>query len=286
MNDACARQVFAKTISSLLETGPAEELYSQLDRVALLRYENSQETSFLGLCRVDHPALSLRFAIEAPIRIQDVSYVRKMLNISSPSLPVLSDGLVIFGFGNVPTRQGALMIRFDWPGVWELLRDGQVILRAGSSAKNDQLKVLPRDQFQSALEQAFGHLLPSAAERLWELIAAATRQRRGTNVLISADATREATRLSSQCTRVVPFELTFAEMERATAIDGTVVMDPNGICHAIGAILDGGVSCRGNPARGGRFNSALMYLDSCPSPALIVVVSQDGMVDLVTKQMP
>jgi DisA bacterial checkpoint controller nucleotide-binding len=286
MNDACERQIFAETISSLLETGPAGELYSQLNGVALLRYEDSQESSFLALCRADHPALSRRLIVEAPVRMQDASYVRKMLNISSPSLAVLSDGLVIFGFGSVPSGRGALVVRFDWPGMWELLRDGQFIMRAGSSAKDDRMKALRKDQFQIALEQAFGPLPPSTAERLWQLILAATRQGRGTNVLISADAFREAARLSSQCTRVVPFELTSAVMERATAIDGTVVMDPNGICHAIGAILDGAVSRRGSPARGGRFNSALMYLDSCPSPALIVVVSQDGMVDLVTKQMP
>jgi hypothetical protein len=284
MNDASERQIFAETVSSLLETGSAGELYSWLNGVAKLRYEDSQESSFLALCQADHPAV--RLIIKAPVRMQDASYVRKMLNISSPSLAVFSDGLVIFGFGSVPRGRGVLVVRFDWPGVWELRRDEQVIMRAESSAKDDRLKVLRKDQFQIALEQTFGHLLPSTAERLWELIVAATRQGRGTNVLISVDAVRESTRLSSQCTRVVPFELTSAIMERATAIDGTVVMDPNGICHAIGAILDGWVSWRGNPARGGRFNSALMYLDSCPSPALIVVVSQDGMVDLVTKQMP
>src|SRR6476619_981775 len=129
MNEICERQIFAETISSLLETGPAEELYSRLDRVALLPYENSQESSFLALCRADHPAFSLCLTIKAPVRMQDATYVRKMLNISSPTLPVLSDGLVIFGFGNAPSGPGALLVRFDWPGVWELLRDGQVILR-------------------------------------------------------------------------------------------------------------------------------------------------------------
>ena len=68
MNDACERQIFAETISSLLETGPAGELYSRLNEVALLRYEDSQESSFLGLCRADHPALSLPLIIEAPVR--------------------------------------------------------------------------------------------------------------------------------------------------------------------------------------------------------------------------
>jgi DisA checkpoint controller-like protein len=82
---------------------------------------------------------------------------------------------------------------------------------------------------------------------------------------------------------VRPVELTPSLMERLTAIDGTVIIDTHGVCYAIGAILDGTVTVRGDRTRGGRYNSALMYVDSSPFPSLIVVISQDGMVDLVSK---
>jgi hypothetical protein len=54
------------------------------------------------------------------------------------------------------------------------------------------------------------------------------------------------------------------------------------VCHAIGTILDGPATDRGDRTRGGRFNSALMYVDSSPYPSLIVVISQNGTVDLVS----
>jgi hypothetical protein len=71
-------------------------------------------------------------------------------------------------------------------------------------------------------------------------------------------------------------------LERCTSIDGTVIIDTKGICYAIGAILDGDVSNHGDRTRGGRYNSALMYVDTVAVPSVIVVVSRDGTVDIVS----
>jgi hypothetical protein len=122
-----------------------------------------------------------------------------------------------------------------------------------------------------------------SARRSGELGAAADRAI-SAGERIAADAAAEAARLNSQCTKVKPFALTPAVMEQITSLDGSVVIDPDGVCHAMGAILDGSVSARGNRVRGGRYNSALMYVDSCPFPSLIVVVSQDGMINLVYRE--
>jgi DNA integrity scanning protein DisA with diadenylate cyclase activity len=127
----------------------------------------------------------------------------------------------------------------------------------------------------------FGDFCEERYHRLWGLISMAARQLRGTNVLISTQAAAEAERLGSQCTRIRPTLLTPMLMERVTSIDGTVIIDTDGVCHAIGAILDGPAARRGDRTRGGRYNSAVMYLDSTPFRSIIVVVSQNGMVDLV-----
>jgi len=72
-------------------------------------------------------------------------------------------------------------------------------------------------------------------------------------------------------------------MRQLTSIDGTVVLDTSGSCHAIGAILDGMASHCGDRARGGRYNSAVMYMGSAPAASLIVVISHEGTIDFVSR---
>ena len=70
-----------------------------------------------------------------------------------------------------------------------------------------------------------------------------------------------------------------------TAIDGAVLLSPDGTCHAIGVILDGLSTSSGNPMRGSRFNSAVRYVETSRRQfgyvAYAIVVSEDGMIDLI-----
>jgi DNA integrity scanning protein DisA with diadenylate cyclase activity len=61
-----------------------------------------------------------------------------------------------------------------------------------------------------------------------------------------------------------------------------VLIDPHGTCYAIGAILDGLATEKGDSSRGSRYNSALRYVESSDYPCLAVVVSEDGLVDVIT----
>jgi DNA integrity scanning protein DisA with diadenylate cyclase activity len=107
------------------------------------------------------------------------------------------------------------------------------------------------------------------------------RQRRGTTVVISERARDEAVRLGNQSLRLEPFALTPEAVPMLTAIDGAVLMDPEGRCHAIGVILDGRASRRGDPARGARFNSAVRYVDGSDHACVAIVISEEGGVDLL-----
>ena len=51
-----------------------------------------------------------------------------------------------------------------------------------------------------------------------------------------------------------------------TNIDGAVLIEPSGICHAIGAILDGLATEKGDSSRGSRYNGALRYVQQQPLP--------------------
>ena len=71
------------------------------------------------------------------------------------------------------------------------------------------------------------------------------------------------------------------------ALDGAVMLGPNGQCHAFGVILDGeAIVGKGDPARGSRYNSAVRYQRTKALESMLVVISDDGTVDLVPDLMP
>jgi len=69
-------------------------------------------------------------------------------------------------------------------------------------------------------------------------------------------------------------------------MDGGVLVDKEGNCHAIGVILDGRACGGEDPARGSRFNSAVRYLESGTPQAVVVVYSADGGIDILPRIRP
>ena len=276
------RECFIQAVSHILEATVATELFDLFGQIAVLPYEESENSGFLFLCPpiVASDLLSVR--LESPFDLRQVGGVRKMLQITDENLHLICAGRVVHGFSNArDIHDSGLLVQFRKDAVWELKRNQGAPLVVNAAEYRPAAQVLNERLFSEHIQAVFGPLGADEVQRLWKLILAATRQSRGTNILISAAAAIEAERLGYQGTRVTPTLLTESLMERITGIDGTVIIDPHGVCHAIGMILDGPVSKRGDRARGGRYNSAVMYVDRCKFPSLIVVISQDGMIDLV-----
>lgn len=78
-------------------------------------------------------------------------------------------------------------------------------------------------------------------------------------------------------------------LKRITEIDGAVLIDTSGNCHAFGVILDGECTSapesRGDMSRGARLNCTKAYIawlrSKYPARWLGVVISEDGMFDLL-----
>ena len=75
------------------------------------------------------------------------------------------------------------------------------------------------------------------------------------------------------------------------SIDGALLVDLDGYCHACGVILDGRRVSAGDPARGARFNSTKVYTETILDyykekgitfnyPIASIVKSEDGMLDI------
>lgn len=125
-------------------------------------------------------------------------------------------------------------------------------------------------------------------QRLDQIVRKAREQKHGTMVVITEPLTakQEMRQLSKQSTLIEPRIINPEYIKFLTAIDGAIYFDSDGNCHAIGVILDGIANEDiGNASRGARYNSAHRYLhklkDDEQKKCVIVIISEDGMVDLI-----
>jgi hypothetical protein len=100
-------------------------------------------------------------------------------------------------------------------------------------------------------------------------------------IVFAEDAASEAGRLSRQGTPIAPTILTEELLQSVSGIDGTILVDPSGYCHAIGVILDGDASEECMPSRGSRYNSGVRYVASEGTKRLAVIVSDDRTIDVI-----
>lgn len=129
---------------------------------------------------------------------------------------------------------------------------------------------------------------------LKELLQSAKRQDQGTILIVSDERTikAECDQLCKAYNRGIilkePQSLLGDDtlLLQLSSIDGALLVDLEAKCWACGVILDGNAIVRGDMARGSRFNSTNNYIHNLlgiypNSPLLAIVVSEDGMVDLL-----
>ena len=145
---------------------------------------------------------------------------------------------------------------------------------------------LPQEELSRArLLDTYQRLFPAAgkedSDHFLDLCQAAVEQRHGSMLVVAEDAECEAARLQSQGTRIEPTKLTPKLYRQVSGIDGAVLVDPHGVCYAIGVILDGPAHPACTPSRGARYNSGIRYVHATDTQCLAVIVSDDQTVDVI-----
>lgn len=148
------------------------------------------------------------------------------------------------------------------------------------------------------LEEYFGRQEEEGYGTLLRIVKESTKQSHGTMLVImeSDDAKAEADRIGGNGYGFLngrrmdsegkAIKKDFQkEINQLNAIDGSVILDTHGEIYGIGMILDGNIMQAGTPERGARYNSALKYLSYIhheSRKAMILVVSEDGIVDIIS----
>lgn len=265
--------------------------YEYCNLIASLRYEGGIAIGRLVIARPAHPAVTPAFEFASPVPMNESKWARKVLEMASDDLCVLSDGIVMTGLGRLngsydPAAEDLFVVEFHGPHVWDLTHHGQVLMRVAFGIAGMPRPRLDKAWFCQNYLRVFRATAPEDANAVWRVVEGAMEQKHGAMVVVSEEAADEAARLSAQAMPIKPIPLDAAATRRASSIDGTILLDAHGSCHAIGVILDGMATDECTPSRGSRYNSAVRYVGTATQKALAVVVSEDGDVDVLPHLPP
>jgi hypothetical protein len=273
-----ARGAGRNVVALIFRLDSAAGYYDAWNAIATLRYEGAPVHGTIAFPLNEVPQLSLTFGRRIPL--SDYKATRKVLELCKPDLALIAAEGEILGVSEAASLGTSYCaITFIEDGTWEFVSKGKRLMRV---RHGDPIVPRPKVDF-AAFETAFNTLFASAERNsaaVWQIIEAVTKQEHGTVVIVTGDAAGEAVRLGGAGIPIQPTSLSSALVSSVSSIDGALIVDPRGMCHSIGVILDGSVSSRGTPRRGARFNSALRYVDTCKD-ALALVVSEDGDVELI-----
>jgi hypothetical protein len=270
-------------------SGGNHGLYDACNGIAALRHEGLEGKGTLLVARRNHPAVVPVLTLETPVPLRDHRSVRKLLEMSEGRTSLTTDASHVFGLGHLveasdPHYEPLFVVRFTTHHNWEISHADQLMMRVVSATPRLPQGRINQPYFAATIRRLWPDLTDSAVENLWELSIKATGQPTGTILVISENAAAEAQRLTRQSFRVAPRFITPSVLRLVTNIDGAVLVDPQGTCFAIGAILDGLATEKGDSSRGSRYNSALRYVETARYPTLAVVVSEDGWIDLISSK--
>lgn len=265
-------------------------LYDACNTISTLKYERQESAGRIYVARRDHPFIRCDLKLHAPVSLTEHWAVRRLLQLAAGAVGLLCDGSQVYGLGGVvdgydPTGEDLFAIHFLRHFVWELQHAGRSLMQVRYGLPSLPLSGFADDKFKSDLQRRLGQLDRPDVDTLALLARTLARQPHGAMLVVSRAAAAEADRLRQQCICTDPVPLTPETLAQASKLDGAVLVDPQGRCHAIGVILDGVASERCSPSRGSRYNSAVRYVESHPD-CLVVVKSEDGLVNVVPDLKP
>lgn len=265
------------------------DLFDSLNLVASLMYEGAKGVGNLILVDPENECVEFlaRFSDSVPFR--EPRWVRKVLQMATSGVGIIADSRRIYGLGQLKeshdayAAQDAFTAAFIDHYHWELRCGDQVLLRSHYGVPS-----LPQEPFDKVAFLAnYARLFPGTAREdglhLWDLLLVQIRQDHGSMIVVADDAASEALRLGRQGTRIEPTRLTESLLRSVSGIDGTILLAPDGICHAVGIILDGEATDHCTPSRGSRYNSGIRYVQTGQARRLAIVVSDDRTVDIIPR---
>ncbi|MET8527166.1 hypothetical protein [Micromonospora sp. NPDC005172] len=266
-----------------------------LDSISALPYEGRTGSGAIVAIPPDSGLGRIRLRLRSPAPISDVRAVRKLLEATIKGTSLLLHNGSVYGFGSALNRKDQAQpppfsFRIIRRGTWQFNQGRRVLMHVQDGLSRLPSSAMEMDVDKSGLKKRIAWLLPdSDAAKLTKLAVSLCGKDHGAMLIISGHAAQEAARFSGQAFPVKPQPLDPEIVASLAEMDGGILVDEHGRCHAIGVLLDGHTGVRENYSRGSRYNNAARYLaldgDPEASPGstqtVVIVYSSDGMVDIL-----
>jgi hypothetical protein len=283
----------------LLATSPPDlllevsgvDLFQRLNQLSSLMYEKKEGVGRLLLVDPGNPHIRYALRFPSPVPFRDARWSRKLLQMASGDVGLIADGSGIHGLGTLDVAHkvdscDAFWVDFFGQGQWALRLGLDVLIQSRFGEPSLPNEAINWGRFEDNFRRVIDGSSETDANVAWRIVKEMVRETHGSMVVFARDAAEEAKRLSKQGMAISPVPLTDELLSDASKIDGSILVDATGVCHAIGVILDGEASDQCTAARGSRYNSAVRYVMGSQEQRLAVVKSEDGGVDILPLLRP
>ena len=273
---------FVEGVTFALTLQPTD-LFNFANEISSLTYERSSARGFWVVTDRDNLTNKMKTEFLNPVRLREARTARKLLELTDATTSLLTDGQAIYGLGDCISAPDVVKIAIDGHARWSLSTDDRILMKVAYGHATLPKQILDKSLFKDVADRTVG---TAEVERIWDIFQCALDGGQGTTIVVSKDPVSELQRLSQEALSVKPEYLDHKDVARLGRVDGAILLGPDGRCYAFGVILDGLATSSGNRARGARFNSSVRYQRTAKPGTMIIVISDDGTVDLVPNLMP
>ena len=257
-------------------------LFAALNDISTLMYERQEPLGHLLLVNPSSPNVEYVLKLSTPVPLREVRWSRKLVQLAFGDVKLICDGESIFGVGRwIAEMASVFEVEFFAQRSWTLRRGTQEFLRSHFGDPKLPRGPISKERFLESYAMHFPDVSSPAGDHLWEALKDLEGLDHGSLLIVAEDAAEEAVRLNDQGTVIEPTSLTSTVVESASRIDGAILADPEGRCHAVGVIVDGSAKELGSPSRGGRYNAALRYVLTSSARRMAIVISDDRTLDVI-----
>ena len=246
-------------------------------------YERSGARGHLAITPPENLSNKMKVTFQKPVILSETRSVRKLLELTDDSTTLLADSGSIYGLGEYLSAPDVVNISIEGHARWSISIDNTVLMRVNYEHATLPKQMLDKDIFTDIAERTADAV---EVDRIWGIVQSALEDDHGTTIVVSKNPTAEIERLDQQALPIKPEYLDPTEVARLGRVDGAIFLGPDGRCHAFGVILDGRATPSGDRARGARFNSSVHYQKSSEIGTMVIVISDDGTVDLIPQLRP
>lgn len=264
-------------------------LFEHINMISSLMYEGEKGEGKLIIFHPTKQSIDFVLRFKELVPIKNFRWSRKILQMASAEIALISDGMNIYGLGKLnqdskDVKKDVLIIEFLDHYDWVMHYDSSIMLRSHYAQPELPQELISKEDFITNFARVFPETTDENHLQIWTLFNTAKKQLSGCMLVFASDAENEAIRLSQQGACIEPVLMTAELLNRVRHIDGSILLDPSGVCYAIGVILDGVANTECTPSRGSRFNSGVRYIynnDIAEKRRLAIVVSEDHTIDIL-----